>query len=123
MIKVYVFNNNLVNAEHLAKVNELLTSQGAKPINPTIIEVPQDAKFADIVNGAFSLSAYNERKARELNEKYESRVVVLIREKYSLDQELAILRQRDTKPMEFSDYNSYVEMCKTQAKLELNLPL
>jgi hypothetical protein len=123
MRKVYIFNEQLINAEALPKVNELLASQGVKPINPTIIEVPDDAKFADIVNGAFSISAYNERKARELNENYESRVVVLIREKYSLDQELAILRQRDTKPIEFSDYNSYVEMCKTQAKLELNLPL
>ena len=39
-----------------------------------------------------------------------------IREKYSLSAELAILRQRDTKPKEFSEYNAYAEQCKAKAK-------
>lgn len=52
-------------------------------------------------------------------QKYEDRVVELIRRKYSLSQELAILRQRDTKPEEFAEYNSYVEECKTIAKQEI----
>ena len=40
----------------------------------------------------------------------------LIRRKYSLSAELAILRQRDTKPEEFSEYNAYAEQCKAEAK-------
>lgn len=52
-------------------------------------------------------------------QKYEDRVVELIRQKYSLSQELAILRQRDTKPEEFAEYNSYVEECKATAKTEI----
>ena len=50
---------------------------------------------------------------------YEERVVQLIREKYDLDAELAILRQRDNKPEEFAEYNAYCEECKTKAKDEL----
>lgn len=45
---------------------------------------------------------------------YKDRVVLRIREKYSLDDELAILRQRDTKPQEFEEYNSYVEKIKRE---------
>ena len=47
---------------------------------------------------------------------YEEFIVSKIRERYTLDQELAILRQRDTKPEEFAEYNAYVEQCKLQAK-------
>lgn len=50
---------------------------------------------------------------------YEERVVELIRNKYTLDEELALLRQRDTKADEFSEYNAYCEQCKAQAKEEL----
>lgn len=47
---------------------------------------------------------------------YEETVVQLIREKYSMDDELAILRQRDSKPEEFEEYNAYCEECKKRAK-------
>lgn len=47
---------------------------------------------------------------------YEERVVQLIRERYSMDDELAILRQRDSKPEEFTEYNAYCEECKVKAK-------
>lgn len=47
---------------------------------------------------------------------YESIVSQLIREKYSLDAELAILRQRDVKNEEFVAYNEYAEQCKQTAK-------
>lgn len=50
---------------------------------------------------------------------YEEIVVQLIREKYTIDDELAILRQRDSKPEEFAEYNAYCEECKTKAKEEL----
>lgn len=47
---------------------------------------------------------------------YEERVEQLIRERYSLSAELAIQRQRDTKPLEFSEYFAYCEECKIKAK-------
>lgn len=41
----------------------------------------------------------------------------LIRRKYTLSEELAILRQRDTKAEEFEAYNVYAESCKGEARL------
>lgn len=50
---------------------------------------------------------------------YEERVVDLIRLRYDINSELAILRQRNSKPDEFDEYNSYCEQCKIQSKEEL----
>ena len=47
---------------------------------------------------------------------YEQRVVDRIRLKYSVDDELAILRQRDTKPDEFIAYNDFVERIKAEER-------
>ena len=52
---------------------------------------------------------------------YEERVQTLIREQYSIADELAILRQRDTKPDEFAAYFEYAEQCKTQAEKQMQL--
>lgn len=49
-------------------------------------------------------------------QKYENAIVEKIRQRYTIDQELAILRQRDSKPEEFAEYNAYVEQCKQEAK-------
>jgi len=47
---------------------------------------------------------------------YEEKVVELIREKYSIDDEIAILRQKDTKQDEYQAWYDYCESCKAQAK-------
>lgn len=47
---------------------------------------------------------------------YEQKVVDLIREKYTIDEELAIHRQKETKPNEFEIYFNYCEECKLKAK-------
>lgn len=47
---------------------------------------------------------------------YEQRVVNRIRERYSIDDELAILRQRDSKPEEFNEYNAFVESIKNEER-------
>lgn len=41
----------------------------------------------------------------------------LIRRKYTLSEELATLRQRETKAEEFEAYNAYAESCKEEAIL------
>lgn len=51
---------------------------------------------------------------------YAEEVSRLIRERYSLDAELAILRQRDSKPQEFAAYNAYAEQCKSSARQMLD---
>ncbi len=47
---------------------------------------------------------------------YEAEIVRRIRAKYTVSQELAILRQRDSKPEEFALYNAFVEECKAAVK-------
>lgn len=44
-----------------------------------------------------------------------------IRELYSISDELAINRQRDTKPDAFREYFDFCEECKVRAREELNL--
>jgi hypothetical protein len=67
---------------------------------------------------------YTESELNKIKQqKYENKVEALIRAKYSLSQELAILRQRDTKPTEFAEYNAYAESCKAQAKIEFGVYL
>lgn len=61
-------------------------------------------------------------KANGVAEKaYPKLVQDLINKRYSIYNELAILRQRDTKPNEFKEYNDYCEECKAQAKELLGL--
>lgn len=50
---------------------------------------------------------------------YKAAVERLIRERYSVADELGILRQRDTKPQEFAEYNVFAEACKAQARAEI----
>lgn len=47
---------------------------------------------------------------------YKQKVEDYIREKYTVSDELAILRQRDTKPEEYAEYYAYCEECKAKSK-------
>ena len=93
------------------------------PYNYKIVEI--DDKYADCVASdfnqdlSFSIDKYKSRKETEAKIEYENKIVALIRKKYNVNQELAILRQRDTKPEEFAEYNEYVEQCKRQVKISL----
>lgn len=51
---------------------------------------------------------------------YESLIEALIRQRYSVSDELAIMRQRDEKPEEFAAYNTYAEECKSLARTVFN---
>jgi hypothetical protein len=61
------------------------------------------------------------KKNGVINELYEDTVNRLIRKEYTVSRELAILRQRDTKPEEFNKYNAYAEKCKAEAKKALEI--
>ena len=55
-------------------------------------------------------------QARLRNLSYDRLVSYLIRQRYTLDQEFALLRQRDEKPQEYQEYYEYAEECKRKAK-------
>lgn len=54
-----------------------------------------------------------------LDKQYKSRVVELIHEKYDYSDEMALIRQQNEKPEEYTTYYAYCEECKKQAKLEV----
>lgn len=50
---------------------------------------------------------------------YKAAVERLIRERYTVADELGILRQRDAKPEEYAEYYAYAEACKEEAKKQV----
>lgn len=73
-----------------------------------------------LINGEYlPVTADTQDEEIKDNRTYDEKVVSLIREKYSLDQELAIQRQKDAKPQEFEDYYNYCEDCKRKARGEV----
>ena len=75
-----------------------------------------------IVNGALVARDKTAELSRIKNTiEYPQLVENKIRAKYSVSAELAILRQRNSKPEEFAEYNAFCELCKSEAKNELNI--
>ena len=58
--------------------------------------------------------------AEEKQHLYERKVDSLIRERYTLSQELAILRQQESKSEEYKAYFEFCEQCKINARNEIN---
>lgn len=50
---------------------------------------------------------------------YGARVNRLLRTRYSLSEELAVLRRKEESPEAFAEYFAFAEACKEQAKAEL----
>ena len=114
-----VFPRNKMGSTNRVYTDEELSQP---PYNYTKVEI--DDKYSDCQSSdfnddlSFNVNKYNARKQKQDNYEYENKVVALIRKKYNVNQELAILRQRDTKPLEYQEYYDYVEQCKEQVKSE-----
>lgn len=71
----------------------------------------------NFVNGYFDKTKgvfYENATEQQIKESVANKGLIdLIRERYSIDDELSIQRQRDTKQAEFQEYFLYVENCKT----------
>lgn len=52
-------------------------------------------------------------------EQYKARVIELIREQYTIEDEISLLRQRTTKALQFATYFDFCEDCKKQAYREV----
>ena len=70
----------------------------------------------NIVGDPIEITEYEVTYVDVDNVDYESIVEGLIRQKYSISNEFAILRQASTKIEDFEEYNTYAEICKTLAK-------
>lgn len=60
-----------------------------------------------------------EMQSKTLPIDYSEAVDNAIRERYSVSQEFAILRQKDEKPEEYAEYYAYCEECKANVKRSL----
>ena len=58
-------------------------------------------------------------RAGRADEAYQLRVGELVRSRYSVNDEMALLRQREEKVEEFAEYNAFAEECKVQAHREV----
>lgn len=85
-------------------VKEVPADFGERDITPE-----EDVTEEDVVEEPTSY--LDEYEYKELTEKY-------IRQRYSISEEFAVLRQRDTKPDDFQQYYDYCEECKAKAKEE-----
>lgn len=68
----------------------------------------------------FSIEKYTARKQKEDKIKYKREVERLIALRYDVRDELAIQRQKDSKPIEYQEYFDYAEFCKQEAKNAIN---
>ena len=64
-------------------------------------------QLIDILPKTMSLIEESKKESQRKN-----KIIFEIRKKYSIDDELAILRQKDTKPEEFQEYFEFVENIK-----------
>lgn len=70
-------------------------------------------------DGLPTVMPFPEPTAEEKQTQYEQEVERLIRERYTVSQELAILRQQAAKAEEYTTYFDYCEQCKDKAYLEV----
>jgi hypothetical protein len=101
---------------------EFLLAHGYKPLihNP----IPPERQFFNIVplyedgeDAITNVWQYEEAPKPTYNEY----VAFLIHQRYSYDDEIAIIRQKDEKPLEYQAYYDYAELCKIQARTDLGL--
>lgn len=67
----------------------------------------------DVFYRVATVIPYTEEEKKDLEDKETER---LIAERYRVKQELAILRQKETKPEEFAEFFAFAEECKAKAK-------
>ena len=109
----YVFSerkiyDKLLNKKFRIYYNEIEDTETSSYINDANIEVID----------SYTIYKYNILDIDSIDKR--SIVSSLMKLKYSIDDELAIQRQRDSKPEEFNDYNVYAEECKIIADEILN---
>lgn len=89
------------------------------PGYPSMTPASDPADFEEVTP---EMAAEAERAAREAKaeEAYGERVEELIRERYSTSRELAVQRQRYSKPEKFAAYDAFAEECKARARAEMS---
>lgn len=90
-----------------------------KEVNGKKFKVYNPSEETILADGWVEYKPQVEPQQPNQEELYKQRIVELIREKYTIDDELSIQRQRDSKVDEFYEYNQFVENCKQIAYNEI----
>lgn len=86
------------------------------------MKVAVNGKVVDIAVSAEEIAQQQAEERKQYQSmNYGELVESLIRRKYSLSAELSIQRQKDRKPDEFAEYDTYCEQCKAEAKNKLGV--
>lgn len=109
--------NVIITSPLTCRLNENNDSKGILVDIDTLKQIGVSKQF-DMQNMA--IVDYTPQLDNMERKSYEDRVVELIRQKYSANDELAILRKKlaNIDSTEFEEYNAYVEECKAKAKTE-----
>ena len=68
----------------------------------------QEGEDDEVVNGYY----YDEVVVEAADSNRDTLISALIHTRYSVDREIALLRQKESKPVEFDEYNLFAESCK-----------
>lgn len=105
---------------------EILGPMGYKPVEyterPEITTPGNELREVYADNGdriTVTWEEYTPEPAPEPS--YEERVEALIAERYTVKNEIALLRQQNRKPEEFKAYDDYCEACKAKVKQKLGM--
>ena len=98
------------------------------PYNYKVVEVgdiPEDCVYSDFdyIGGTyvFNQTKYDSRTKTDTQSLYENRVVELIRQKYSVNDEFKVHREKEENPEQYEEYKQYVQQCKVQARTQYSI--
>lgn len=72
------------------------------------IPVSWEDEEGEVVDGY----SYDEVIVEAADSNRDTLISSLIHTRYNVDREIALLRQKETKPAEFAEYDSFAELCK-----------
>lgn len=104
----------MLKIKELNGMREVVATKGyvvRKGETPTAIKrrIILPSESLDDYEEVLELPAYTEAE-------YKAKVRELIAQRYSIEDELAIHRQKETKQEQWAEYDAYCEECKTKAK-------
>lgn len=111
-----------------SKINGFVPYQNAEGTLPEYTDEQIAEIMQQVANGGMLITGTDGKPgvvprpaptAEELQAQYESKVESLIRERYTVSQELAILRQQESKSEEYQAYYAYCEEYKAKARAEV----
>lgn len=125
----FLLDDKLFVAHH-----EAVEPRETKSYRGTVVENGEEVEAIIYIRAREGREAYDEYEdikvyvpytPEQMEQRKQNKYIELVgrfmRERYSINDELAILRQRDLKQEEFARYNAYAEECKKNAKEKVGL--